>query len=320
MTAVAGPQEPDDFIRAAVHTVELLAGLEPAYPLWLVVRHRPDGARIAASTGAWAGQAPPGGDASWLAALAGATPGAGDGRPWVSDVPAGSRVLGLPSRPGERARTYAGTPVFLPDGRRVATVCGLSPAPADAPAAARVRGALETARVLLGAVAALAAESLAPVPAADGDHDPLTGLHTARAFEDLCELEEARCRLFGVHASIVLLEPAPPPAALLAAGIASDAGPAGRAARAAAVLRRVCAPCDVLARLDPTTFAVLAPESDIVAAQALKVRLRKALRREGVFIRAGHASRRHDESLRQTTDRARVALGLDRALQPVRRG
>lgn len=311
--------EPDEFAEsftdAAVAAVDFLDAHEPGLDLWVVSYADGPVERVAAATGPWAARTPRGRAFRWLAS--GTASGGESGHEPLSGIGPGTLLGGDPLS----APVTVATPVRLPDDAVVGGVYGLAGETAGAAVASLDRAADFAAR-LLGSVAALCVrggEELARRSSGDAGRDAETGLRGARSFADACRREEVRCDLFGVHASIVLVEVSSGPDTLVGSGrLVVSMSARERAQTCAGVLRTVCRPSDVLARLGEGTFAVLAPETDIVAAEALKVRLRKALRRAGLFVRLGCASRWPEEAMAQTRDRAGTMLRRDRRLLPLR--
>jgi diguanylate cyclase (GGDEF)-like protein len=127
--------------------------------------------------------------------------------------------------------------------------------------------------------------------------DPLTHLANRRAWDQLMDREEDRCRRYGHPAAIFVLD-------LDDLKEVNDAH--GHAAgdalleRAADALREAVRDSDVVARLGGDEFGIIAVECDARGAQRLIVRIRDALDRHGVRASAGI-------SLRDPT------LGLTRA-------
>ncbi|MBV8468714.1 MAG: sensor domain-containing diguanylate cyclase [Burkholderiaceae bacterium] len=130
--------------------------------------------------------------------------------------------------------------------------------------------------------------------AVDAQTDALTGLYNRRAWDDLLEKEEERCRRYGHPAAVVALD-------LNGLKLANDT--LGHAAgdelikRAAAALRSAARNVDIVARLGGDEFGILAVECDAAGAGALRRRIDVSLASAGVSAACGLAVRKPSEGL-----------------------
>lgn len=292
------------FADIARSTVTFLASSSPVLDLWLVSRVRDDQQQIIASSGPWARGMRAGWSLPWASTLSvhmvsGRVPTAtGD----VWEVPRyRSAAVGVHAR----VRAYAGTPVRLPDGELFGTVCGFAGTTIPRHRMQGVKPRLDALGNLLGEIASLSRRI------ADLGHAPCS----VEYFFDQCDLEEARGRQFGVRSSLVVID-----LTASAGRHAASQDPESWSRLCAAVLRRVCLPCDCVTQLDTHTFAVLAVEADSAAVRALGRRLRARLTEAGLDAEVGFATRWRDEPVRRTLDRAVADLRRPRgrgALRPV---
>ncbi|HEV7208897.1 MAG TPA: hypothetical protein VGN54_09160 [Mycobacteriales bacterium] len=141
----------------------------------------------------------------------------------------------------------------------------------------------------------------------DGEQDPVTGLGGLGLWERFMAAESARCRQFA-HPCTVLVADIPrsshPP---------DPDGENRRAQRAAQGLRRSLRGHDLLCRLRPTLFAILAIECGTAGAELLGTRVRAALLDVGLASALGSAV--HDPTV---PGAGFGAVLLDAALQRMR--
>lgn len=230
--------------------------------------------------------------------------------PRVQDVPAYAaapitRTLGIGA--------YVGVPIFGPRGSLFGTLCAIHPKPQPA-AVQRAESSL----ILLGALLStiLVRELEAEGARRRAEHaeaqaltDPLTGLLNRRAWEQLLDREEERCRRYGHPAVVAIVD---------LDGLKERNDRLGHEAgdhllrRTADALRSCARQEDVVARLGGDEFAVLAVGCSPEAAEVLRRRIRDALRRAGVNASVGIAARDPQGGLRGTWRRADLAMYRDK--------
>ncbi|HEY5150430.1 MAG TPA: diguanylate cyclase, partial [Mycobacterium sp.] len=133
------------------------------------------------------------------------------------------------------------------------------------------------------------------------DRDPATGLRNQRGFQRALELENGRIRRFGTTASVLVIDVNDPAASPgREAQLAGDSG----LISCAGLLAGVAQPGDVLARIDPSVFALLAVGTDAAGAQAMRTQLAQALRTADLTAAIGTATHRAGEDLADTWQQA----------------
>ena len=288
--------------QAAVHELATDLGLD----LWLVTAVQDDQQVVVAAAGPWSGLATPGTTFAWqdsfclrMTARQGPTIA-----PDVHEVPAYAAVaIGVLSQ----VRAYVGVPLEGEDGRFFGTLCAFAGDP-QPDALFSVLPRVQFAAQMLSTVLAREqfarhrSEEAAAAHALAGD-DALTGLHNRRAWEAALVHEQERVQRYGTTAAVVLLD-------VLRAD--DEASEEELLAGAAAVLRTVARPVDVLARLGGHEFGVLDVQGTPGGVQALSSRLRVQVRAAGLVVALGGAVRRVGEDLAGTWQRAEVALTRDR--------
>lgn len=298
------------FASAAAAATAELARLVPSMDLWLVTHVVQDRQVVVARAGRWADLAPPGVQFAWQASfcvrmVTGQAPSVA---PRIKQVPAYRQVaLG----PLTRVKAYLGVPLMVDESELFGTLCafagteqpdGLAQAMPTVTLLARM---LST--VLAGerhahdrSVDAAAAYALA-------DRDPATGLRNQRGFQRALELENGRIRRFGTTASVLVIDVNDPAASPgREAQLAGDSG----LISCAGLLAGVAQPGDVLARIDPSVFALLAVGTDAAGAQAMRTQLAQALRTADLTAAIGTATHRAGEDLTAAWQQARA--GADR--------
>jgi diguanylate cyclase (GGDEF)-like protein len=209
-----------------------------------------------------------------------------------------------------RIGAYVGFPLTREDGSLFGTLCAVHPAPqppaitAEQPLIALLTRMLSTvlAADLRTADGARREERIA----AQKFLDPVTDLYDARGWAMLLSAEEARCRAYGSAACVIAVD--------IAAQL-ERATQQQRGARAGDEMLRIAARCitavtrehDVVARVAPGSFAVLAVECDRAGAKALVARLNDSLAGERV------------DAVIATAHRAPPMLTLDHAWDQARR-
>jgi diguanylate cyclase len=276
--------------------------------LWLVTHLEHDELVVVASAGPWQDLMPPGTTVPWREAFCSRMVDRTGPvcAPDVLDVPVyATLVAGVFAR----VRAYVGVPLEGDDGQFFGTLTAVS--------GDQQPRSLETGMPVVRMVGQMlstivAREQVAQARSADAaaayalaQSDQLTGLANRRGWVEAVDHEETRCRRYGSAASVLVLD-------LDDLKQVNDRG--GHAAGdelialCAEVLRLTCRPGDTVARTGGDEFAVLAVECDAPALQALEERLRLQLRTAGVRATTGGATRRPDEQLTATWQRADTAM------------
>ena len=277
--------------------------------LWLVTSVREDAQTVVASAGTWAGAASPGTTFRWRDSFC-IRMVERKGPTVAPDVRAVAAYAQAAVGPYEAVRAYVGVPLQGDDGHVLGTLCGF----AGTPQTEQLSGCLASVQLVARLLSTiLAREQVAQARSSEAaavhalvELDPLTGLRNRRGWESALLQEDIRRSRYGGTSSVLALElelsDAPPDA------VAAD----DLRVQCAEVLARSCRPGDVLARIGPSQFAVLALECDPVAARALLARLRVQLRTAGVAASTGAATRRTGERLTQVWERADEEVGKER--------
>jgi diguanylate cyclase len=172
---------------------------------------------------------------------------------------------------------YLGVPVCRADGTLFGALVGASPVPVPEDLAEHLP-VVELLGRLLGGL--LAADLRAAVRAREVQrvqvqemYDPVTGLGDRRYWDQVVAAEESRCRRYGDHAAVIVLELEDYDA------IGEQDADATQVLlrRAARVLRTHCREEDLVARVAPSMFAILSVGADADGAAALVERLQVAL-------------------------------------------
>jgi diguanylate cyclase (GGDEF)-like protein len=129
--------------------------------------------------------------------------------------------------------------------------------------------------------------------------DGITQLHGPGAFESLLEAEERRCHRFGHPGAVMMLRLQ-----------GSDGGDESQL-RAAEALQEAVREHDVLARLAPDTFAVLAVECDEAGCASQLRRVREGLQEMGLRAGIASANRLPTGTLSQAWQQAQHQLVAD---------
>ncbi|WP_380176322.1 EAL domain-containing protein [Kineococcus sp. DHX-1] len=228
----------------------------------------------------------------------------------------------LAGRPGAvegRPVSVVSVPLTSPDGRVLATLCGIGEGDGT-----RLPGLLDSIRLqgdLLGAL--LAAElELADRTRADrhaaveGRVDEVTGIATLPAWQEALAAEEQHAARHALPVSLVLLEVQGLTEVNAELGLPAGDALLHRAAAAAAARLRGG---DLVARTAPDRFGLLLPGTDATGAAALTERLRTALAAAGIGTRTGHATRSYETTLFATWASAEERLAADVPTTPHRR-
>ncbi|HVL82647.1 MAG TPA: GGDEF domain-containing protein [Actinomycetota bacterium] len=139
----------------------------------------------------------------------------------------------------------------------------------------------------------------------DSQVDPLTGLVNRRGWVRALEVEDARSRRFGLPASIAVIDLDELKMVNDTHGHAAGDDVLKRAARTIVGETRAH---DVVARLGGDEFGLLAVDCDREQADALGLRLSARLRAEGIEASIGLATREESTDLRETWEKADVAM------------
>jgi diguanylate cyclase (GGDEF)-like protein len=197
-----------------------------------------------------------------------------------------------------RVAAYLGVPMFRADGTLFGVLAGVAARPAPEDLVAHLP-AVELLGGLLASV--LAADLRAAADARELErvqvnemYDAVTGLGDRRYWDRVVAAEESRCRRYGDHAAIVVLE---------LDDYERIAGEHGAdetqvlLRRAGRVLRTQCREEDLIARVAPATFAVLSVGADAEGAAALVERLESQLTDNGVTATLRYSARNPQRGL-----------------------
>jgi GGDEF domain-containing protein len=258
------------FAAAAGAAITELNRQVPGWDLWLVTCVSQDRQLVIASAGAWAEQAPRGAQFSWQASFC-VRMTSGQGPAIAGDVRDSPAYLKAAIGPLAGVRAYLGVPLLLGAEELFGTLCAFAgePRPELPATMATVRLlARMLSTVLAGERAAAERSAEAAGAYALADRDRVTGLRNRRGFEQMLTLEQGRCRRFAIQCSVVVLRVPDG-----AAGKGHDPGPGGqgeaRLRRYAEILEQESQPGDVIARVEPNEYTVLAVHTDLIGAHAL---------------------------------------------------
>jgi diguanylate cyclase len=195
-------------------------------------------------------------------------------------------------------QAYVGLPLWLADGALFGTLCAIDPH--EQPAALQQeQPLLELLAQLLSAVLQLELHATEATRRAERLHiesltDGLTGLYNRRAWQQLMQAEEERCRCYGVPAVVITLD---------LDDLKRINDTQGHAAgdrliqRTAETLRQAVRTGDVVARLGGDEFGILCATCDRDTGESLQVRCQTALAAEGIRASIGHAVRHPSHDL-----------------------
>ena len=298
------------FVMAAEASVGQLQQ-QAALDLWLVTFVQGPDQLIVAAAGPWAQEAAAGTVIPWAESfcvqmVSGRGPAVA---PRVDDVPAYAAAARANGRTAQIG-AYVGVPLLRTDNELVGTLCGFAGSPqpdamADCLPMVRLVGRLLS-TILTREFDVAQREEQVTAARELAELDQLTGLRNQRGWVTALARETARCRRYGLPASVLVIDVA-----------GSDGGkdrPARRAddallRRTADVLIADCRPVDICARPGRTEFLVMAVQCDAHATKALAKRIRMSLRSAGIAAPLGSATRRLGEDLAETWQRA--AEGMD---------
>ena len=189
-------------------------------------------------------------------------------------------------------KAYIGFPLTKPDGSLFGTLCAIdmSRQPdtivADQPLIELLAALLST--ILKQELRADHEARRSERLALEAQTDALTTLANRRAWDQLLQKEEERCRRYGHPAAVLILD---------LDDLKEVNDTAGHAAgdalivRAAEALRKAARDVDIVARLGGDEFGIIAIECDQTGADALLARTRQALADQGVAASVGVAIR-----------------------------
>lgn len=244
---------------------------------------------------------------SWTDSLCRATVEAGAPSivPDIAGIPALAEAAGKEAEAGRPLRSHMGLPLLHPDGSLYGTICAADPQPKpgdiveDLPLFELMAQLLST--VL--AVETRAASEVRRAELAEEESlvDGLTGLSNRRAWDRYLEIEENRCRRYGVSASVVVVD-----LDHLKEVNDSEGHAAGDALLrlVAETLEQVSREPDICSRTGGDEFAVLAVDCDETAADALAERVEEALAQRKVQASIGRATRDPITGLQEAVRRA----------------
>jgi diguanylate cyclase (GGDEF)-like protein len=232
------------------------------------------------------------------------------------DIDAEPALRDLPVRKVVPVNTYVSFPLMRADGGLFGTLCGWDPL-ASTPSLRDQQALLELLARQLSTILQFdldreVAWRLAVQHEASAMTDALTGLGNRRAFDLVCEHEEARCRDVGQRLSAITLDLDDLKATNDREG--HDAGDA-LLRRAADAMRGAMRPDAHLARLGGDEFAVLLPGCGLAEAGQVAERLRQALAAAGVRASIGGAERKPHRGLAEALKRADAAMYADKSLR-----
>lgn len=288
------------FSDAAAEGVRLLRRQAPEMDLWLVTCLNQDSQYVVARAGRWSRDARPGMRFPWRSSFC-VRMVTGQAPTMATDITRFPAYLEAAVGPLAKVRAYLGVPLFLGDSV-FGTLCAFAGTAQKHTLSRRMPLVTLTGRMLSSLITAEHAAHERSMDAARAyalaERDALTGLRNHRGFEAMSESEDARCRIFGSHASVVLVH------------VESPTGD-DELARCAQLITALCRGCDTVSIMDQDRLAILAVETDLMGARALGARLRKALRSAEFSVSIGVASRRTGERIADTGVRAVRALRQD---------
>lgn len=212
--------------------------------------------------------------------------------PDVAGVPGFAGPAGDETAAVRPIRSHMGLPLVHPDGSIYGTICAADPQPKP-PAIVEDLPLFELMARLLSTVLAVETKVASEVRRAERAEeeslvDGLTGLSNRRAWDRSLEVEENRCRRYGIPASVIVVD---------VDGLKSVNDSQGHAA-GDALLRLVAETLqhssrdpDICSRTGGDEFAILAVDCDETAAEALAERVDGALAAKGVQASLGWATR-----------------------------
>lgn len=202
-------------------------------------------------------------------------------------------------------KSYVGVPLCYGDGSLFGTLCAIAPEPQpaqlvnDLPMIELMASMLSA---LLVAEKRVSIESRSADKARDmATRDQLTGLYNRRGWDEIIEVEEARCQRYGRLACVVSID-------LDGLKFVNDSQGHGAGdlliQRTADVLLKTARASDIVARVGGDEYAILALEASYDAGQTLARRLRTALSEKSIEASIGVASRDGASTLPEAWQRA----------------
>ena len=241
----------------------------------------------------------------------------GDGPRVAPDSDFVPAYAAMPIRQDLPIRAYIGVPLTYPDGTLFGTLCAIDP-DVQPDAVRHEQALIELLAALLSTL--LHHELRLAQEVRRGERlqleamtDALTGLLNRRAWDQLLDREEDRCRRYGHAAAVFMID-----LDRLKAVNDLQGHAAGDAliVAAASALQSVIRDFDVLARLGGDEFGIVAVECDAPGARQLHERLLTALQSAGVEASVGLALRHPAHGLVQAladADRAMLARKRERS-------
>jgi diguanylate cyclase (GGDEF)-like protein len=225
--------------------------------------------------------------------------------PDIAEVPGLAGSAEREAAAGRPVRSFMGLPLVHPDGSLYGIICAADPDPKpgdivdDLPLFKLMAQLLS----IVLAVETKAASEVRRAEQAEEESlvDGLTGLSNRRAWDRYLEIEENRCRRYGIPASVVVVD-----LDHLKEVNDSEGHAAGDALLrlVAETLDQVSREPDICSRTGGDEFAVLAVDCDEIAAYALARRVEEALAEKRVQASLGWATRDPITGLKEAVRRA----------------
>lgn len=195
-------------------------------------------------------------------------------------------------------KAYVGVPIAAADGAVFGTLCAIDPEPKPE-AIVKEQQLVELLAGLLGNILSREREKDAERRSAErarveARKDALTGLFNRRGWDEMLELEEARCRRYGDPAAIIVVD------LDHLKRINDDKGHATGdelLVRAARTLEALSRQSDLVARMGGDEFGLLAVRCNAQDAAALAKRVEAALAAIGIEASVGFATRHPSRGL-----------------------
>ena len=202
-------------------------------------------------------------------------------------------------------RSHMGLPLVHPDGSVYGTICAADPEPKP-PDIVEDLPLFELMARLLSTVLAVeskVADEIRRAERAEEESlvDGLTGLSNRRAWDRLLEVEENRCRRYGIPASVIVVDLDQLKRVNDTLGHASGDALLRLVAR---TLEHSSRDPDICSRTGGDEFAILAVDCDEGAAEALAGRVAEAIAAKGVQASLGWATRDPATGLQTAVRRA----------------
>ncbi len=225
--------------------------------------------------------------------------------PDITGIPSLADAAEKEAEAGRPLRSHMGLPLLHPDGSLYGTICAADPQPKPGDIVGDLP-LFELMAQLLSTVLAVETKAATEVRRAELAEeeslvDGLTGLSNRRAWDRYLEIEENRCRRYGIPASVVVVD-------LDHLKEVNDSeGHAGGDALlrlVAETLEQCSREPDICSRTGGDEFAILAVDCDETAAEALAERVDEALAEKRVQASLGWATRVPITGLQEAVRRA----------------